>query len=295
MSTNIDTSEILKKVRTIELKTRGITNHIFAGEYHSAFKGRGMSFSEVREYQYGDDIRNIDWNVTARAKKPFIKTFEEERELTLMLLVDVSKSAFFGTKGQFKSEYITELCAVLAFSAIKNNDKVGLILFTDQIELFIPPKKGKYHILRIIRELINFRPTSKGTNLAEALKFFSNVVKKRSIAFILSDFMCDNFKEPLSVACKKHDLTGIHIYDNVEQHLPDIGMARLFDAETGKVRWVDTSDKKVRDTFFEVFESNRSKVKSQFVKNGSDLMSMSIEDSYIKTLRQFFKRRELKR
>jgi len=256
-SNSIDTSEILKKVRLVELKTRGITNHIFAGEYHSAFKGRGMSFADVREYQYGDDVRAIDWNVTARYKKPYIKTFEEERELTLMLLVDASKSSFFGTKGQFKSEYITEICAVLAFSAIKNNDKVGLIMFTDQIELFIPPKKGKYHILRIIRELINFRPQSQGTNLSEALKFFSNVVKKKSIAFILSDFMCDPFRESLSVACRKHDLTGIHIYDKAERELPNVGLVRMYDAETGQTRWVNTSNKKVRDSFQNVFDTCR--------------------------------------
>ncbi|MGB0429058.1 MAG: DUF58 domain-containing protein [Bacteroidia bacterium] len=295
MQANLDTTEILKKVRAIELKTRGITNNIFAGEYHSAFKGRGMSFSEVREYQYGDDIRNIDWNVTARYKKPFIKTFEEERELTLMLLIDVSKSSYFGTKTQFKSELITEMCAVLAFSAIKNNDKVGLILFSDTIELFIPPKKGKYHILRIIRELINFKPTSHGTNLAEGLKFFTNVIKKRSIAFVMSDFMCDNFSEALSVACKKHDLTGIHVYDEAEKELPKVGLARLLDAETGSVRWVNTASKKVRDHFSDTFISNQKEIKSQFVKNRSDLLSIKVEDSYIKTLRQFFKRRELKR
>jgi uncharacterized protein (DUF58 family) len=295
MQANLDTTEILKKVRAIELKTRGITNNVFAGEYHSAFKGRGMSFAEVREYQYGDDIRNIDWNVTARYKKPFIKTFEEERELTLMLLVDVSKSSYFGTKTQFKSDLITEMCAVLAFSAIKNNDKVGLILFSDTIELFIPPKKGKHHILRIIRELVNFKPTSHGTDLAEGLKFFTNVIKKRSIAFVMSDFMCDDFNESLNIACKKHDLTGIHIYDQVEKELPNVGLARFYDAETGKVRWVNTGSKKVRNHFKDVFESNQKQIRNLFLKNGSDLLSIKVEDSYTKTLRQFFKRRELKR
>jgi len=295
MTSDLDTSEILKKVRAIEIKTRGITNHIFAGEYHSAFKGRGMSFSEVREYSYGDDIRSIDWNVTARYKKPYIKVFEEERELTLMLLVDVSRSAFFGTRGQFKSELITEICAVLAFSAIKNNDKVGLILFSSEVELFIPPKKGKHHILRIIRELIHHKPKGKGTNIAEGLKYFGNVIKKKSIAFLISDFMDEGFREALSIATRKHDLTGIQVFDIAEIDIPDVGLVRLMDAESGQSRWVDTRDKKVRTAFRETFRKNQKEVKSQFLRNGSDLVSVSVEGSYIKELRSFFKRRESKR
>ena len=291
----METSEILKRVRIIEIKTRGISNHIFAGEYHSAFKGRGMSFSEVRDYQYGDDIRSIDWNVTARYKKPFIKVFEEERELTLMLLVDVSRSSYFGTRGQFKSEFITEICAVLAFSAIQNNDKVGLLLFSDQIELFIPPKKGKHHILRIIRELIDFKPSGKGTDLAEGLKFFTNVVKKRSIAFLISDFMTDNFEDSLSIVSRKHDLTGIHIYDRSERELPDVGLVRMRDSETGLLRWVDTSNSRIRQTFSSAFEKNSEDVKGKFVKNGSDMLSINIEGSYISELRAFFKRRGARR
>lgn len=291
----METSEILKRVRTIEIKTRGISNHIFAGEYHSAFKGRGMSFSEVRDYQYGDDIRSIDWNVTARYEKPFIKVFEEERELTLMLLVDVSKSAYFGTRGQFKSEFITEICAVLAFSAIQNNDKVGLLLFTDKIELFIPPKKGKHHILRIIRELIDFRPTGKGTDLAEGLKFFTNVVKKRCIAFLISDFMADSFEDSLAIVSRKHDLTGIHVYDQSEQEIPDVGLVRMRDSETGLLRWVDTSNLKTREVFRSTFQTNSEQVKRSFLKNGSDMLSINIEGSYISELRGFFKRRGARR
>lgn len=295
MRSELDTSEILKKVRTIEIKTRGITNHIFAGEYHSAFKGRGMSFSEVREYAYGDDIRSIDWNVTARYKKPYIKIFEEERELTLMLLVDVSRSSFFGTKNQFKSELTAEICAVLAFSAIKNNDKVGLILFSDQVELFIPPKKGKHHIMRIIRELINHKPKGKGTNIGEALKYFGNVIKKKSIAFLISDFMDEGFHEQLSMGTRRHDLTGIQVYDPAEVEIPDVGLVRLRDVESGGTRWVDTSSKKVRSAFYDTFHKNRRAVKSAFLKNGSDLISVSLEGSYIKELRSFFKRRESRR
>lgn len=292
MENSGDSKEILKKVRRVELKTRGITNHIFAGEYHSAFKGRGMSFAEVREYQYGDDVRAIDWNVTARYKKPFIKTFEEERELTLVLLIDVSKSAFFGTRKQFKNEYITELAAVLSFSAIKNNDKVGLILFSDDIELYIPPKKGKYHILRIIRELVNFKPSGNGTDIDGALRFFSRVVKKRSIAFIMSDFMSNPFNEALAIACRKHDFTGIHVYDPAECEIPRVGLARMRDAETGKARWVNTDSPKVQRAFAETFLSNKNQIQSDFNRNGSDFLSLSIQESYILSLRNFFKRRE---
>lgn len=282
-------------MRLVELKTRNITNHLFAGEYHSAFKGRGMSFSEVRDYQYGDDIRNIDWNVTARYKKPFVKVFEEERELTLMLIVDVSASSFFGTRNQFKSEYITEVCAVLAFSAIKNNDKVGLILFSNDIELYIPPKKGKSHILRIIRELIEVEPKNKGTDITKALEFFNNVVKKKSIAFVISDFMDRDFGDTLGIMGKKHDLTGVHVFDEAEENLPNVGLVQLQDAESGQNRWIDTSSKAVRKEFHDVFTENRKRVKRNFLKAGSDLLSVKTEDSYVKALRNFFKKREGKR
>lgn len=290
----METADILKKVRAIELKTRGISNHMFAGEYHSAFKGRGMSFSEVRDYQYGDDIRNIDWNVTARYKKPFVKVFEEERELTMMLLVDISGSAFFGSGKQFKNEIITEICAVLAFSAIKNNDKVGVIFFSDQVELFIPPKKGKSHILRIIRELIHIEPKSTKTNIDEALKYFNNIVKKRSIAFILSDFMDKSFKETLSITSRRHDISGIHIYDKNEEELPNVGLARLIDAESGDIKWVDTSSKLVRDRFNQKFAYNRKLMRDDFLKSGSDLTSIAVHESYIQALRKFFKKREMR-
>ncbi|MCK5677603.1 MAG: DUF58 domain-containing protein, partial [Flavobacteriaceae bacterium] len=245
----MDTKEILKKVRKIEIKTRRLSDHIFSGEYHSSFKGRGMTFSEVRQYQFGDDIRSIDWNVTARYHEPFVKVFEEERELTMMLMVDISASESFGTTIQFKRDMITEISATLAFSAIQNNDKVGLLLFSDEIELFIPPKKGKTHVLRIIRELIEFHPKSKKTNITHALRYLSNVMKKKAIVFILSDFMDDNYNNSLKIVGKKHDVTGIRVYDKCETEIPKLGMVPMQDAESGKIILVNTNSKTVRNNY----------------------------------------------
>ena len=248
----METTELLKKVRKIEIKTRGISQELFSGEYHSAFKGRGMSFSEVREYQMGDEIRTIDWNVTARFNHPYVKVFEEEREFTVMLLVDVSGSENFGTRKQLKQDMITELCAVLAFSDIQNNDKIGVIFFTDKIEKFIPPKKGKSHILRIIRELIEFKPKSTKTNITQALRYFTNVIKKKSIAFVISDFMDVGFTDALKIASRKHDLVALRIYDKREKELPNMGLIKVQDPETGKMIWLDTSSKKIRNKYYEV-------------------------------------------
>ncbi|MDH3321595.1 MAG: DUF58 domain-containing protein, partial [Flavobacteriaceae bacterium] len=237
----MDTKELLKKVRKIEIKTRRLSDHIFSGEYHSSFKGRGMTFSEVRQYQYGDDIRSIDWNVTARYHEPYVKVFEEERELTMMLMVDISASESFGTKQQFKKDIITEISATLAFSAIQNNDKVGLLLFSDEIELFIPPKKGKTHVLRIIRELIEFHPKSKKTDITHALRYLSNVMKKKAIVFVLSDFMDEDYDNALKIVGKKHDVTGIRIYDKYEVEMPKLGMVPMQDAESGEIVLVNTN------------------------------------------------------
>ena len=245
----METKEILKKVRKIEIKTRRLSDHIFGGEYHSTFKGRGMTFSEVRPYQYGDEIRSIDWNVTARYNEPHVKVFEEERELTMMLMVDISGSEFFGTNQQFKRDTATEIAATLAFSAIQNNDKVGLLLFSDQVELYIPPKKGKSHVLRIIRELIEFTPKSKETNINEALKFLSNVMKKKTIVFLLSDFMDDAYEQTLKIAGRKHDVTGIKIYDKHDEEIPNLGIVPMLDAETGKTQLVNTSSKSIRNNY----------------------------------------------
>lgn len=287
----METKELLKKVRKIEIKTRRLSNHIFSGEYHSHFKGRGMTFSEVRKYQFGDDIRDIDWNVTAKLNAPHIKIFEEERELTMMLLVDVSKSESFGTRIQQKRDLITELCAVLAFSAIQNNDKVGVIFFTDQIELFIPPKKGKSHILRIIRELIEFKPKSSGTNVSEALKFLSSVVKKRSIVFALSDFQDDAYDKNLKIASSKHDLTALRIIDPAEEKLPNIGLVQLQNPETGTIEWVDTSSKTVRATYEKDYKNFVAKFKSYCMHSGTDYLDLRVDRSYTKQLLEFFKRR----
>jgi len=289
----MDAKELLKKVRKIEIKTKGLSKHIFSGEYHSAFKGRGMSFSEVRNYHYGDDVRNIDWNVTARYNEPFIKIFEEERELTVMLLVDVSKSSIFGTVNQMKNELITEICAVLAFSAINNNDKVGVIFFSSKIELYIPPKKGKKHILRIIRELLDLKPEEQGTNLAEALRFFNNVSKKRSIAFVLSDFIVPekNYEDPLRIAAKRHDITGIHIFDQAEKELPKVGLIRANDPETNQALWIDTSSKRERQRYNSFFEDNFNFFKTTFNKSGIDTVSLETNESYVTTLIKFFKKR----
>ncbi len=287
----MDTTELLKKVRKIEIKTRSISKHLFTGEYHSTFKGRGMSFSEVRPYQYGDDIRNIDWNVTARQHEPFVKIFEEERELTLMLMVDMSPSSYFGTYQQLKKEWATEICAVLAFSAISNNDKVGLILFSDQIELFIPPKKGKQHILRILRELINAEPRGKGTRVADALQFFNNILKKRSIAFILSDFWDRDYELPLRILANKHDLIGIQLYDQMEEQLPDIGFIQSYDLETGQMQWIDTSSSSLRNEYQERFAKHLLDTKEIFRKSASDLIQLRTDHSYIEALMAFFKKR----
>ncbi len=289
----MDAKELLKKVRKIEIKTKGLSKHIFSGEYHSAFKGRGMSFSEVRNYHYGDDVRNIDWNVTARYNEPFIKIFEEERELTVMLLVDVSKSSIFGTVNQMKNALITEICAVLAFSAINNNDKVGVIFFSSKIELFIPPKKGKKHILRIIRELLDLEPEEQGTNLGEALRYFNNVSKKRSIAFVLSDFIVPekDYEDPLRIAAKRHDITGIHIYDQAEKELPKVGLIRAKDPETGNSIWIDTSSKRERQRYSQFFQDNFDFFKTTFNKSGIDTVSLETNQSYVTELIKFFKKR----
>ena len=287
----METKELLKKVRKIEIKTRRLSNHIFSGEYHSHFKGRGMTFSEVRKYQFGDDIRDIDWNVTAKLNEAHIKIFEEERELTMMLLVDVSKSESFGTRIQQKRDLITELCAVLSFSAIQNNDKVGVVFFTDQIELFIPPKKGKSHILRIIRELIEFKPKGTGTNISEAFKFLSSVIKKRSIVFTLSDFQDEAYDKNLKIASSKHDLTAIRIIDPAEEQLPDIGLVQLQNPETGTLEWVDTSSSIVRTTYEKDYQNFVANFKSYCTHSGTDYLDLRVDRSYTKQLLEFFKRR----
>jgi uncharacterized protein (DUF58 family) len=287
----VETSELIKKVRKIEIKTRGLTRHIFAGEYHSAFKGKGMAFSEVREYQYGDDIRNIDWNVTARFNHPYIKIFEEERELTVMLIVDVSASKAFGTRVQLKQELITELTAVLSFSAIENNDKIGIIFFSDKIEKFIPPQKGKKHILRIIRELIDFTPQSKGTNISEGVRYFTNVVKKRSTAFIISDFFDSGFSDALKIASHKHDMIALQIYDKRETGLPNIGLVKMKDAESGKYLWVDTSNRKVRENYKKWWTGKQQELKTTFMKSSVDFVSINTEEDYVRPLIRLFKRR----
>ena len=282
---------MLKKVRKIEIKTKGLTKHIFSGEYHSAFKGRGMSFSEVREYSFGDDVRNIDWNVTARTGDAHVKIFEEERELTVMLLVDVSPSCFFGTSDQFKHELITELCAVIAFSAIQNNDKVGMILFSEAVELYIPPKKGRQHTLRIIRELVNHEPTGKRTNLATPLTYVNNIIKKRCIAFVLSDFISEDYTDALRIAAKRHDVIGCKIYDKTERELPDAGLAKVVDSESGLEMLVDTSNKLVRDNYTRHFDDNHRSFKQRFARSKSDTLIIEAGSSYIRLLHQFFKKR----
>ena len=287
----MDASEILKKVRKIEIKTKGLSKHIFSGEYHSAFKGRGMSFSEVRDYQYGDDVRNIDWNVTARTGDPHIKVFEEDRELTVMLVIDISRSSFFGSVNQFKSELTAEIAAVIAFSAINNNDKVGAILFTDTVEKYIPPKKGKKHILRIIREIIYFEPVTKGTNLSEALIYLNNIQKKRSIVFILSDFMTSGYESALSIATKRHDIIGLHIYDGMEKQLPNIGLIKSIDAETGNEVIINTSSQKVRNNYNKWFDDNYNYFDNVFNRHRSDHLSIDTGKDYVKSLLQFFKKR----
>lgn len=287
----METSEIIRKVRKIEIKTRGLSNQIFAGEYHSAFKGRGMTFSEVREYQYGDDVRSIDWNVTARFGHPYIKIFEEERELTVMLLIDVSGSREFGTVSRFKMDVFTEIAATLAFSTIQNNDKVGVIFFSDKIEKFIPPKKGKKHVLHIIREMIDFHPESNQTNIAEALRYFTNAIKKRSTAFVISDFLDQHFEKELTIANRKHDVVAIQVYDIRETELPDVGLIKLKDAETGKRIWVDTSDKRLRTTYKHAWGESQLTLQKTFTRSGVDSVSMNTSEDYVKTLMKLFKMR----
>ncbi len=287
----METSELIKKVRKIEIKTRGLSKNIFAGEYHSAFKGRGMTFAEVREYQYGDDIRSIDWNVTARFGHPYIKIFEEERELTVVLLVDVSGSREFGTVTQLKKDIITEVAATLAFSTIQNNDKIGVIFFSDKIEKFIPPKKGKKHVLHIIRELIDFTPESNKTNIAGALQYFTNAIKKSSTAFIISDFIDKNFEKDLTIANRKHDIAALQIYDIRETELPDVGLVKLKDAESGERIWVDTSDKRLRTTYKHAWGENQLALQKTFTKSGVDSVSMSTSEDYVRALMRLFKMR----
>ncbi|OMP32070.1 DUF58 domain-containing protein [Mangrovimonas sp. DI 80] len=287
----MDTKELLKKVRKIEIKTRRLSDHIFGGEYHSTFKGRGMTFSEVRQYQFGDDVRNIDWNVTARYNEPYIKVFEEERELTMMLMVDVSGSELFGTEQQFKNEVVTEIAATLAFSATQNNDKIGLILFSDEIELFIPPKKGRSHVLRIIRELIEFQPKSRQTNVVEALKFLTNVMKKKAIVFMLSDFIADDYKQTLKIVCGKHDVTGIRVYDQREEEIPNIGMVQMQDEETGELMLVNTQSKTVRRNYSKFYHDKVDYFRDSFTKSGAGTIDCRVDESYVKKLLGYFKRR----
>lgn len=287
----MDTKELLKKVRKIEIKTRRLSDHVFGGEYHSTFKGRGMTFSEVRQYQYGDDIRNIDWNVTARYSAPHVKIFEEERELTMVLAVDVSGSKQFGTHEQFKNEFVTEIAATLAFSATQNNDKIGLILFSDEVELFIPPKKGRSHVLRIIRELLEFRPKKKETNIAEALRFLSGVMKKKAIVFIISDFMCANYKRNLKIVAGKHDITGIRIYDKNEVEIPNLGVVQMVDQETGKSFLVNTGLKSVREKYARQRRNQIDYFQDSFKKSGAGSLDCRTDESYVKKLLGYFKQR----
>lgn len=288
----METAELLKKVRKIEIKTRGLSRQIFSGEYHSAFKGRGMAFSEVREYTPGDDVRTIDWNVTARFNSPYVKVFEEERELSVVMLVDVSASGYFGTHSQYKKDLITELCAVVAFSASTNNDKIGVIFFSDKIEKFIPPKKGKSHVLRIIRELINFKAESKGTDLELALKYLTNVIKKRSTVFLLSDFYAkDNYTDALKIANKKHDLIALKINDKTELEIPKVGLIKLKDNETGKIVWADTSSKEFQKQFKVNVLKREQGMKDKFNKCGVDYCDIYTHEGYIKPLMNLFKRR----
>lgn len=287
----MDTKELLKKVRKIEIKTRGLSSQVFSGEYHSAFKGKGMAFAEVREYMPGDEIRTIDWNVTARFNHPYVKVFEEERELTVMLLVDISASEVFGTKENLKKEIIAELCAVLSFSAAQNNDKIGAILFTDQVELYIPPKKGKKHILRIIRELLEFEPQSKKTNIEQALKYFNNMIKKRSIAFVISDFMDNGFEDALKIANKKHDIVAFKVEDENENDLPNIGLVQMIDSESSELKWINTSSEKTRKQY-KVNSLRRSKeLQEIFRRSGIDYTTILTNKPYIIPIMNLFKRR----
>ena len=288
----MDTSDILKRVRQIEIKTRGLSNNIFAGQYHSAFKGKGMSFSEVREYQYGDDVRDIDWNVTARYNKPYVKVFEEERELTVMLLIDVSNSLDFGTVKQMKKEMVTEIAATLAFSAIQNNDKIGVIFFSDKIEKFIPPKKGRKHILYIIRELLDFKPESKRTDIKMAVEYLTNVIKKRCTTFMLSDFIDDNdYRNALTIANRKHDIVAIQVYDRRLSELPDVGLMKVRDAETGHEQWIDTSSVKLRNAHHAWWLERQQALNETFTKCNVDSVSVRTDQDYVKSLLNLFAKR----
>lgn len=287
----MEESDLLKKVRRIEIKARGLTRHIFAGEYHSAFKGRGIAFSEVREYQYGDDIRSIDWNVTARFNHPYIKIFEEERELTVMLLIDVSGSGSFGTNVSFKRDVMTEVAAVLSFSAIFNNDKIGVIFFTDRVEKFIPPQKGRKHILRIIRELLSFKPESNSTNLDESLRFLTNAIRKRCTAFVISDFMAPDFEEAMRIASNKHDIAAIRVYDRLETILPDIGFVKVLDSETGVEKWIDTSSRRARESYRKWWEEHSAGISSTFRRCGVDTVSINTGEDYVNPLIKLFESR----
>lgn len=289
----MDTKDILQKVRRIEIKTKRLSDHIFSGEYHTSFKGKGMSFAEVRQYQYGDDIRAIDWNVTARYNEPYVKIFEEERELTLMLLIDVSKSVNFGSSDQFKNNIITEIAATLAFSATTNNDKIGLILFSDQVELFIPPKKGKPHVLRIIREILQFQPTRTQTNLSVALKYLSQVIKKKAITFVISDFFEQelSYESTLKIVAKKHDITGIKVNDIREKEMPNIGFVWMEDAESQKGMYVNTSDSEVRKQYTQYFLDHEKYFKNAFARSGAGVIQMFCHESYVKKLLAYFKAR----
>lgn len=287
----MDTKELLKKVRKIEIKTRRLSNHLFSGEYNTTFKGKGMTFSEVRRYQFGDDVRAIDWNVTARYNEPYIKVFEEERELTMMLMVDVSGSGNFGTNLQFKKDTATEIAATLAFSATQNNDKIGLILFSDQIELYIPPKKGKSHVLRIIRELIEFKPKSHKTSIAEALKFLSGIQKKRAIVFMISDFMAGDYQHTLKIAAKKHDVTGIRVFDEKEEKIPNLGLVNMLDAETGQQKLINTGSKSVRTAYEKYYHEKVKYFQEVFTKCGAGMMSTRLDEDYAKKLLGYFRAR----
>ena len=288
----METSEIIKKVRKIEIKTRGLSSNIFAGQYHSAFKGRGMAFSEVREYQFGDDVRDIDWNVTARFHRPYVKVFEEERELTVMLLIDVSGSLDFGTQKQMKRDMVTEIAATIAFSAIQNNDKIGVVFFSDKIEKYIPPKKGRKHILYIIREMLDYHPESKRTDVKQAVEFLSSVQKRRTTAFILSDFYVRNdFQQSLQIANRKHDVVAIQVYDQRARELPDVGLMKMVDAETGFEQYVDTSSKRLRDSYRKYWQGRQSQLQETFNKSNVDNVSIATNEDFVKALLMLFKQR----
>jgi uncharacterized protein (DUF58 family) len=287
----VEAVDLLKRVKKIEIKTRGLTRQVFAGEYHSAFKGRGISFSEVREYQYGDDIRSIDWNVTARFNHPYVKVFEEERELTVMLLIDVSGSGRFGTEGAYKRDIITEVSALLAFSAIHNNDKIGVILFTDVVERFIPPQKGRKHILRIIRELLAYNPERKSTNLAEPLRYLTNAIKKRCTAFVISDFLAPDFEKPMRIASSKHDVVAVRVFDKAERVLPEVGLIKSLDPETGTEKWIDTSSRVMKDSYSNWWQSKKDSSDEIFKKCGVDFTEICTSEDYVRPLLSLFKSR----